>query len=189
MSRDLAKRAEDTTKRAGYHITCTTSFAYLQSTQQSIHMLAELLASSTWNEYVIKRNLAAMVAMCFSVHAITSSNIPILSALLSSRLASVVGMYKILSRFRHLALTDGYRSYCFGCFKLQYCLPCQIDPVFQVDLTKVSFAQLSFHQWPCYARSLYAYGESLSFCKESIRTGNKEEGTSSNSTLGTINTC
>lgn len=44
-----------------------------------------------------------------------------------------------------------------------------------MDLTKVSFAQLSFHQWPCYARSLYAYGESLSFAKNQYVQATKKK--------------
>lgn len=120
-------------------------------------MLAPLLASSTWNEYVIKRNLIAMVAVFFAVRVITSSNIPILSALLSSRLATVLGMYKIVSRFIHLTLTDAYRSYRIACFSLQHRLPCHIDPVQPIDLTKVLPLQLSLQHWSCYARSLYAH--------------------------------
>lgn len=127
------------------------------STQPPSNMLAALLASSTWNEYVIKRNLIAMAAVFFAVRLITSSNIPILTALLSSRLATVLGMYKIVSRFIHLTLTNAYRSYHDACFSLQRLLPCHINPVQPVDLTKVPPVQLSLQHWPCYARCLHAH--------------------------------
>ncbi|CDH55066.1 predicted protein [Lichtheimia corymbifera JMRC:FSU:9682] len=77
-------------------------------------MLAALLASSTWNEYVIKRNLIAMAAVFFAVRLITSSNIPILTALLSSRLATVLEVIMMLvflfNVFSHVTSTQSSQS-------------------------------------------------------------------------------